>query len=204
MSLSLFIYKSINKLLFILGNIWNKMCTYIIFICNNVKHRNFRTGGIPYIMVERNSKGISIGENFAMNNGIKYNPIGIPQPCSLVVYIGGSIKIGNNVGISQTALVAHNDITIGDNVKIGGGCCIYTSDFHSLDPKIRRTKEDCKNRKTAPVHIGNDVFIGAHSIILKGVSIGDNSIIGAGSVVTKSIPENQIWAGNPAIFIRNI
>ena len=52
--------------------------------------------------------------------------------------------------------------------------------------------------------IKDNAFIGAHSIILKGVTIGENSIIGAGSVVTKSVPDNQIWAGNPARFIRNI
>jgi acetyltransferase-like isoleucine patch superfamily enzyme len=52
--------------------------------------------------------------------------------------------------------------------------------------------------------ICDNVFIGAHSIVLKGVTIGENSIIGSGSVVTKSIPANQIWAGNPAKIIRNI
>ena len=61
-----------------------------------------------------------------------------------------------------------------------------------------------KNRAEKPVVIGNDVFIGAKSIILKGVTIGENSVIGAGSVVTKSVPANQIWAGNPAKFIRCI
>ena len=55
-----------------------------------------------------------------------------------------------------------------------------------------------------PVIIENSVFIGAQSIILKGVTIGKNSIIGAGSVVTKNVPANQIWAGNPARFIKNI
>lgn len=93
------------------------------------------------------------------------------------------------------------NIKILNNVKIGG-TCIYTSDFHSLNAEIRRSKEDLQQRKTAPVTIGNDVFIGAHCIILKGVSIGDNSIIGAGSVVTKSIPSGEIWAGNPAHFIK--
>jgi acetyltransferase-like isoleucine patch superfamily enzyme len=52
------------------------------------------------------------------------------------------------------------------------------------------------------VIIEDNVFIGAHSTILKGVTIGVNSVIGACSVVTKDIPANQIWAGNPARFIR--
>lgn len=55
---------------------------------------------------------------------------------------------------------------------------------------------------TKPVSIGNGAFIGAHSIILKGVSIGEKSIVGAGSVVTKGIPDGEVWAGNPAQFIR--
>ncbi|WP_212635306.1 acyltransferase [Pseudozobellia thermophila] len=52
--------------------------------------------------------------------------------------------------------------------------------------------------------IKDRAFIGAYSIILKGVTIGENAIVGAGSVVTKSVPDNQIWAGNPAKFIRSI
>ena len=57
---------------------------------------------------------------------------------------------------------------------------------------------------TAPIVIGNDVFVGANSIILKGVTIGDRAIIGAGSIVTKDIPKDEVWAGNPAKFIRKI
>ena len=60
------------------------------------------------------------------------------------------------------------------------------------------------HRKCAPVVIGDDVFVGAKCIILKGVTIGKGAIIGAGSVVTKNIPARQIWAGNPAKFIREI
>lgn len=89
-------------------------------------------------------------------------------------------------------------------LKWGGGTSVYTTDFHSLDMNIRRTDDDMKNRKCSPVVIGDDVFIGAKCIILKGVTIGDGAIIGAGSVVTKNIPACQIWAGNPAKFIRKI
>jgi len=84
---------------------------------------------------------------------------------------------------------------------IGGNCKIWDSDFHSSDP-AQRLKAANENFKTAPIIIGNNVFIGSSSIILKGVEIGENSVIGAGSVVTKKIPANEIWAGNPAQFIK--
>lgn len=193
--------------LFIISKIVSFIEYFIVrfkFFVYGVKISSFTCKGIPYIMVARRANGLFIGNNFAMNNGLKNNPIGCPQVCTFWVGNNSSITIGNNVGISQTTLVSHCSITIGNNVKIGGGTCIYTTDFHSLDPKIRASKDDLVQSKCAPVHICDNVFIGAHSIILKGVTIGENSIIGAGSVVTKNIPANQIWGGNPVKFIRKL
>lgn len=181
----------------------NKISTILKFKGNGVCFANFRTNGIPYVMVSRGGK-MSIGRHFAMNNGVKGNPIGCYEKCTFFVGPKGSLTIGDNVGISQTALISIDNITIGNHVKIGGGTQIFTSDFHSLDPEIRKTPDDIKFRKTAPVSIGDNVFIGARSMILKGVTIGENSIIAAGSVVTKSVPSDQVWGGNPAKFIRNI
>lgn len=197
------IYKILRR---ILNFIWDN-CTYLItyFILrgNNVKFASFKSTGIPYIMVASGGKFI-IGNNFIMNNGIKGNPIGSYRRCTFFVDKNAELIIGDNVGISQTALICHKSIKIGNNVKIGGGVSIYDTDFHSLDPEIRKSKEDIKNRIEKAVVVKDNAFIGAHSIILKGVTIGKNSIIGAGSVVTKPVPDNQIWAGNPAKFIRNI
>ena len=202
MLMSLF-YKVIRRICNNLQKVYAKQVSRLIFIGNNVAYKSFHTNGIPYVMVARGGT-FSIGKNFAMNNGIKGNPIGCYERCTFFVDRGAVLTIGDNVGMSQAALICHKSITIGNNVKIGGGVCIYDTDFHSLDPVIRRSSEDLKNRAEEPVVIGNDVFIGAKSIILKGVTIGENSVIGAGSVVTKSVPANQIWAGNPARFIRNI
>lgn len=202
MLMSLF-YKVIRRLCNNLQKVYAKQVSRLMFIGNNIAYKSFRTNGIPYVMIARGGT-FSIGKNFAMNNGIKGNPIGCYERCTFFVDRGAVLTIGNNVGMSQAALICHKSITIGNNVKIGGGVCIYDTDFHSLDPVIRRSSEDLKNRAEKPVVIDNDVFIGAKSIILKGVTIGENSVIGAGSVVTKSVPANQIWAGNPARFIRSI
>lgn len=198
-----FIYKAIRKLFRTISCFIDHIWTSLLLQGNGVKYQNFRSGGIPYIMVARNGE-MEIGRDFAMNNGTKYNPIGCSQPCTFFVDNGCKITIGNNVGISQAALIALADITIGNNVKIGGGAALYTSDFHSLDPEIRASSEDFKHRKSAPITVCDNAFVGARSIILKGVTIGESAVVGAGSVVTKSIPPKEIWAGNPAKFIRKI
>jgi acetyltransferase-like isoleucine patch superfamily enzyme len=196
------VYKGVRRISINIRLCIDRVLCYFIFKINGIEHSGFKTSGLPYVMVARGGT-CKIGEGFAMNNGIKGNPIGCYEPCTLFVDRGATLIIGEHVGISQTALICHTGITIGNYVKIGGGVKIYDTDFHSLDPMIRAAaKEDLTHKKKAPVVIGNNVFIGAHSIILKGVSIGDNAVIGAGSVVTKSVPENQIWGGNPAKFIR--
>lgn len=92
--------------------------------------------------------------------------------------------------------VAPDKIYIGKNVTITAGTKILT---HYLDP-------ESKGRifRIGEVHIEDDVFIGVNSIICNSITIGKGAIIGAGSIVTKNIPPYQIWAGNPAKFIKEI
>ena len=87
-------------------------------------------------------------------------------------------------------------IVIGDNVTMASGVFILTHDA-STNMHLGFTKK-------APVKIGNDVFIGANTLILPGVTIGNRVIIGAGSIVTKDIPDNCVYAGNPAKKIKDI
>lgn len=115
----------------------------------------------------------------------------------------GTIEIGNNTGISNSTFRIKQGIKIGNNVNVGGDCKFYDSDMHSVDYADRMLFPDEKI-KTAPITIKDGVWIGAHSIILKGVTIGERSVIAAGSVVTKSIPDDELWGGNPAKFIKKI
>ncbi len=176
------------------------LITSFLLYSNNIKSGSFNTSGLPFISVALGGK-CTIGNNFQMNNSIAANPIGRIQKCSFFVEKNGNLIIGNNVAISYTAMYCSHNIIIQDNVMIGGGTCIYDTDFHPLNYEDRINDREEKTAFAAVV-IEQDVFIGANCTILKGVTIGRNSIIGACSVVTKNIPPNQIWAGNPAKFIK--
>lgn len=148
----------------------------------------------------RNLGKLSFGTDVVINSGVFPNPVGGSLITSLSIDPNAVLQIGNSVGISNAEIVVKKSVIIGDNVLIGGGVKIYDSDFHPLSYEKRmREKND---GKSLGVIIKNGAFIGAHSIILKGVTIGERSIIGAGSVVTKDVPDREIWAGNPARLIR--
>jgi acetyltransferase-like isoleucine patch superfamily enzyme len=76
-------------------------------------------------------------------------------------------------------------------------------DGHPIDPVLRRFSS-APPEEIRPVMIGDDVWIGRHATILKGVTIGDRSIVGAGAVVTRSVPPDVVVAGNPARVVRSL
>ena len=145
---------------------------------------------------------ITIGDNFYLSSGNGVNPIASNLQADVYVEPGATLTIGNNVGMSSTRLWIHESARIGNNVKIGGCVLITDTDAHPMDYMARRSSNE--GTKSAPVVIEDDVWIGAHCIILKGVTIGARSIIGAGSVVTKSIPADCVAAGNPCRVIKNL
>lgn len=110
------------------------------------------------------------------------------------VHVGKNVVINFNVNI-----VDDGEVFIGDDCMVGPNCNIATS-IHPVSPKLRKHKLQYNK----PVHIGNNVWLGAGVTILPGVTIGDNSIVGAGSVVTHDVEPDMIVAGVPARVIRPI
>lgn len=121
---------------------------------------------------------------------------------------GNHIYFGNNCEVNMNCtFLDDNRIVIGDNALIAPNVQIYTA-FHPTNardrfgaPKADGSFEFCKTR-TAPVTVGNNVWIGGGAILLPGVTIGDNVVIGAGSVVTRDIPSDTVAAGNPCRVLR--
>lgn len=188
----------LNKLLNIPSFIYNR----IIFAYRKPKYVNFPAiqGKIHLIS---DVGAIIFGRNVRINSDLKANPIGGSIRTILFAEPGAEIIIGDNVGISNTAIHAAESVTIEDNVLIGGDCKIYDTDFHSISYNNRMMTPDL-TVKHAPVVISKGAFIGASSMILKGVHIGEKSVVAAGSVVTKDIPPNELWGGVPAHHIKKI
>ncbi|WP_016991188.1 acyltransferase [Flavobacterium sp. ACAM 123] len=196
-----FISKYLIFFLFNLKLLIYKINTALLFEISDVKYKKFTSLGCPLLDINVNSNCI-FGAGLVIVNSAKYSTLGKNNRCKFVVYKEASLIIGDNVGMSNTTIVATKSIIVGNNVMIGGGVTIIDSDFHSLNAAHWHTELDEKNMKSLPVIIKNNVFIGMDSIILKGVTVGSNSIVAAGSVVFKDIPDFQIWGGNPAVFIK--
>jgi acetyltransferase-like isoleucine patch superfamily enzyme len=126
---------------------------------------------------------------------VRRDPVGYAR--SLGVRIGDGCHIYNaNIGMWGADAYL---ITVGDNVHLTEGVMFITHDGGTLI--LRKDVPDLEI--TAPITIGNDVYIGVNSIILPGVNIGNRCVIGAGSVVTKDIPENSVAVGVPARVIKS-
>jgi len=169
------------------------------------------------------AKQAQLGSNSVVNGSLdKRHPHGrfiIGDDCLILAQLvtetdASKIEIANNVFIGGgTTLDCVISILIESDVLISYGCLITDSDNHSVSYSIRKKdlmdwrdggKHDWETTNSSPVIIKKGVWIGARSIVLKGVTIGEGAVIGSGSVVTKDIPPYTINAGNPARVIRYI
>ena len=144
-----------------------------------------------------------MGKDILVNSHRFANIIGSGTSSSIMIGRNAILTIGEDVGFSNSTICCREEITIGDHTIIGGNSKIWDTDFHPTS--IEQRKRDINSKaKTSPIHIGKYVFIGADVTIMKGVSVGDFAVIGAGSIVRTNIPANEVWAGNPAVFVKKL
>lgn len=115
---------------------------------------------------------------------------------------GGNVVLDDYSQInSHCFLLAFDTITIGKNSTLAYQTTILTS----ANPNYPYNKlSEIYQPMKAPVYIGDNVWIGARSVILPGVRIGNNVVVAAGSVVTKNVPDNCMVAGVPAVVKKRI
>jgi len=160
--------------------------------------------GLPIISVKKLS-------NIYLHDGVKIvsnstgTALGVGRRTILrTLFEGATITIGQDSGLSGSTITCASKIIIGKRCLIGADVLIMDTDFHPVKHETRNSVNLPYPAESDRIEIGDDVFIGARSIILKGVKIGNGCVIGAGSVVTSSLPSMTISAGNPAKVLKKI
>ncbi len=173
------------------------------FALHGVKwNAGWRVFGMPMIQKHRGSR-IVLGKRVSLRSWQASNPLVPNHPVMLATRSRDAVlTIGDDTGLTGATVVAEERVEIGNRVLVGANAVIVDTDFHPLDPQERAVDICAGIHK--PVVIEDDVFIGMHSIILKGVRIGKGSVVGAGSVVSADVPAGVIVAGNPARVVRSL
>ena len=132
----------------------------------------------PFSEITISGGKLSIGKAFKMRDGAKIR-----------VRKGAECIIGNNVSVNFNNMIAcHERVVIGDNVQLSPNVQIYD---HDHDFRAAGSLAAMKY-KTSPIDIGNNVWIGANTVILRGTKIGDNCVVGAGCVLKGNFPANSV------------
>lgn len=186
---------------------WIKYHTDIsdrIKICDSVVIHSFFEckGGGNDVIISHNAK---LSRSSISVTGYNNKVILEGCSCGLNLIVRGNdctVYIGRDTIMENCYMVCMgygNSITIGNDGMFAGDVEIWNTDSHL----ITDLNDNFLNSESTPISIGNHVWLGKHTRILKGVTISDNSIVGMSSVVTKDIPSNSIAAGNPAKIIKN-
>jgi acetyltransferase-like isoleucine patch superfamily enzyme len=163
-----------------------------------------QTAQIFHRIRSRHSPAVTIGNHVSCYSG-----------CSFSLGPEGRCTIGDFTLLNGALIMAEELVEIGSYCLISWNVGIADSDFHPLDPALRRQDaralapflEDRPPRpkiETAPVRIKDNVWVGMGAVILKGITIGENSVVAAGSIVTRDVPPNCVVAGNPARVIKEL
>lgn len=165
--------------------------------------------------------------NFSIAGGNERSQVKIGNACVLGVNIvleveGAEVEIGDQVYIGNSKIISKSKVTFENNILVAWGVTFYDHDSHSLDHEVRRKdieqvykdfsqhggnyllNKDWSVVNSKPIHIKSDAWIGAESMILKGVTVGEGAIVAARSVVTKDVPPFTVVAGNPAKVVKKL
>jgi acetyltransferase-like isoleucine patch superfamily enzyme len=148
--------------------------------------------GLEYTLPQKTVIDIHRNAKFIINGMVNIN-----KGTKIMIGENASLKIGNKTYINEHSRIqCRNNIEIGESCAIAWSVNILDTDEHS----IITNKE--KKKVFGNVKIGNNVWIGCNSIVLKDVEIGNGVVIGAGTIVTKDIPSNCLAVGSPAKVLK--
>lgn len=155
-----------------------------------------RLYGAPVVTCAAGAR-IRLGQRVVLCSRSADTALGVAHPVVLrAMAAGATIEIGNDTGISGGSICAQVAIHVGQRCLLGADVMIADTDFHALDAAQRR--QHGAVAPAAAVWIGDDVFIGARAVVLKGVRIGDGAVVGCAAVVTHDVAPGAVVAGNPA------
>ncbi len=175
-----------------------------------LRRRGVRVGdkavfyGMP-IVTRAEGSTLELGERAVLTSDSAFTALGVSRPCVLrTMRPGARLVVGADCGLSGAVICAAESVTLGRECLLGADVLVADNDFHPLAPERRRFENDPARIGSAPVRIGDNVFIGTRAIVLKGVTIGSNSVIAAGSVVVSDVPPDCIAGGVPARVLRRL
>lgn len=187
------------KLIYYLNTIGFRL--YFRFFTRNIKlEKHVKINKWP-ILIFRSNALIRLGNNVVLNSSNRNYHLNMFAPVKLMCDKPNAIiSIGENTRIHGSCIHAFEKIEIGKNCLIAANCQIFDSSGHGTNLIIRKSSQG----ESKPIFIGDNVWIGSGCIILPGTTIGNGSVIAAGSVVGGVIPENVLFGGNPAKFIKQL
>jgi len=143
--------------------------------------------------------GVIVANAGTLRIGRRVKLVGRPVPIELVALSGAELTIGDSTSINRgVSICAKRSIRIGKNCGIGNDCLIFDTDFHAPGDTGRVVSD------AAPVTIGDNVWLAARVVVLKGVTIGDGAVVCAGSVVATNVAPFTMVGGVPARLIRKL
>lgn len=160
--------------------------------------------GKPIIYKEPGSV-IRMGKNVVLTSDSETNMAGINHPVIIATYSkNAEVILEDNVGMSGVSINCVTRCVFKEGVMLGANVNVWDTDFHPVNPQNRLHQTSIEDAKSSPVILERNVWIGANTTILKGVTIGENTVVGTMSLVNKDLSSNSLFAGIPVKKIKSL